>query len=116
MSDSNTNIKKLVVEKCDTLKAKKDISNKYKKIQELISNTYHETISYNILLESKDLDNDQKNKIENDLTSNKTKIEKFIREKEVLKKDITILQYRIKYLENEIKKSKPFWQRLINFS
>ena len=116
MNNSNKNIKNLIVEKCDTLKTKKDISDKYRKIQELISNTYHETNSYSILLESEELNNEQKNKLENDLIKNKNKIEKFIREKEVLKKDISILQNRIKYLENEIKKSKPFWQRIINFS
>ena len=115
MDNSNNNIKHLIVEKCNAIKSQKDISCKYKKVQDLISNVYNETNNYNLMLDLTDIDKDQKCKIEHNLNKNKIKLEKFIREKEVLKKDITILQHRIKYLENEINKSKSFWQRIISF-
>ena len=37
-----------------------------------------------------------------------------IQEKEILTKDIAILQKRLKFLENEIKKTQPWWKQLFS--
>ena len=104
--------KQLLMQKSEVLEMHKDISFKHKQIKELISDLHYEVSKKEILLEDKTIEESQKSILKYEFALSKRELERAVQEKELLNKDLHILQHRIKHLENEIYKSKPWWSRI----
>lgn len=84
----------------------KELSYKQQKVKRVISNLFYRINKEELLAKES---SSQENIIDcrQQLTS-------AIQEKEILNKDIAILQKRLKFLENEIRKTKPWWQQIFS--
>lgn len=104
------NERQLIAERTNVLTAYRDMTTKYKQTKHLVADLYYEVNKKEILLEDESLEVHQKSMLKYDFTMARRELEKAIYQKEILNKDITILQNRIKHLENEIRKTKPWWR------
>ncbi|MGD9579971.1 MAG: hypothetical protein AB7V50_01230 [Vampirovibrionia bacterium] len=92
----------------------KDLYSKRRELKDLISDLHYEINKKAFLIENDAIDASEKSMLKYDLTLSKRQLEKSIYEKELLNKDIGILQYRIKQIENDVKKATPWWKRVFN--
>lgn len=112
-TDSNklNNEKQLLSHKNSLMDMQKDLSFKHKQVKDLVSDLYYEVNKKSFLLEDETIEDSQRSMLKYDFTLTKRELEKAIFEKELLCKDLNILQTRLKTIENEIIKSKPWWYR-----
>lgn len=98
----------LVSEKDKVMNMYKELSYRQQKVKREISNLYYKINRKELLsVEAKHAESS-----EEDFSVCKQQLGVAIQEKEILNKDIAILQKRLKFLENEIGKTKPWWQQI----
>jgi hypothetical protein len=106
--------KNLQAEKATILNMQKDLTQQHKRTKKQVYDIHYELTKKEILLENQTMEESQKCMLKYDLTLSRRELERVIYQKEILKKDLTILQTRLKHIENEIRKRKSIWQRLFN--
>jgi hypothetical protein len=99
-------------QKAEVDNACRELQREHNRVRSLISDLFSEVNRKHELLNNERIDPSQKPMLKYDYTLTQKELEKAIYQKEILRKDITILQKRLNYIENEIRKSKPWWQKL----
>ena len=94
----------------------RDLYSKRKQLKDLISDLHYDVNKKAFLIENDAVDTSDRSMLKYDFTLSQRELEKSIYEKELLNKDISILQYRMKQIENEITKATPWWNRLFSNS
>lgn len=105
----------LFSERAEILALVDDISIKYKEVKSSVSSLYHSFNKKEILLKTKYMDDSEKSMLKYECSLAKRELERAIHTKELLNKDLTLLQHRLKRIENELKQNKSFWQRFFSF-
>lgn len=114
-STNLNNEKQLLIEKSSVLDMYRELSFKQKQTRDSVTSLYFEVNKKEILLKDKTLEDSQRSMLKYDFTLTRRELEKTLHQKEVLNKDLTILQRRLKQIENELSKTKPWWHRYLNF-
>lgn len=104
--------KRLVSEKSTVISKCNSLSLKHGHLKNIIGTLYEEVNRKTMLLRDSKVEVAQRSMLTYDLKLSQEELEKTIQEKEILNKDIHILQARITYLEKELKNAKPWWQRI----
>ena len=99
-------------EKTDLRQKQRDLYSKRSELKGLISDLHYDVNKKAFLIENDAVNASDKSMLKYDFTLSQRELEKSIYEKELLNKDISILQCRMKQVENEITKAKPWWKRL----
>jgi hypothetical protein len=102
-------------EKVGAVDSYKQLILEHNRLKTLINDLYFDVNKKEILLKNQNLEPSRQSMLKYDFRLSQKELEKSIYQKELLRKDITILQHRMKHLENEIRKTKPWWQRLFPF-
>jgi predicted nucleic acid-binding Zn-ribbon protein len=112
-SDANhENLKNLIAEKCRVINLYKDLSAKQQKVRNNIADLYYKIDKRQFTYVEKPTFNPDISLLEDDINYAKQELERSVQEKEIITKDLAILQLRLKFLENEITKTKSWWQQL----
>ena len=94
----------------------RDLYSKRRQLKDLISDLHYDVNKKAFLIDNDAVDASEKSMLKYDFTLSQRELEKSIYEKELLNKDISILQYRMKQIENELTKATPWWKRLFSNS
>lgn len=94
----------------------RDLYSKRRQLKDLISDLHYDVNKKAFLIENDAVEASEKSMLKYDFTLSQRELEKSIHEKELLNKDISILQYRMKQIEDEITKATPWWKRVFSNS
>lgn len=101
------------IERQKLLRKFKVLTFQHKQIKTMIPDLLFDLNKKEILLNEEKIELSQKSMLKYDITLSERELEKAIHQKEIIIKDLAILQRRIKYIENEINKTRPWWQRIL---
>lgn len=104
-NDSNHIIK----EKKDIVMVQKHLEKRHARVKSIISTMFCEMNKDESKLKKVGLDTSERSMLEYDISCSQSRLEKAIYEKELIRKDLAIVQTRLRYLEDEINKTKPWW-------
>lgn len=112
ISKPNISSKYAIKEKNEIARVQKHLEIKHEKVKTLISIMFSEINNKETRLKNDSLDTSEKSMLEYDISCFQGRLEKAIYEKELIRKDLAIVQTQLRKLEDEINKTKPWWFKL----